>query len=40
MKMLIADIEENGEMGTGELAPRSTEMTDEMWREIENLVSE
>jgi len=38
MKLLIADIEENGERGAEELPPRSTEITDEMWREIEELV--
>jgi hypothetical protein len=39
MKQLIADIEENGEEGTGPLPPRSTEITDEMRREIEDMVS-
>ena len=38
MKRLIDDIEENGERGTEELPPRSTEMTNEMQREIEKLV--
>ena len=38
IKRLIADIEENGERGTDELAPRSTELTDEMLREIEQMV--
>ncbi len=40
MKQLIQDIEENGEQGTEPLPPRSTEITDEMQREIENRVSE
>ena len=40
MKRLIQDIEENGEQGTAPLSPRSTEMTDDMVREIEELVSE
>ena len=38
MKQLIADIEENGEEGAEELAPRSTEITEEMRREIEQMV--
>lgn len=38
MKRLINDIEENGERGTEELPPRSTEITPEMQREIEELV--
>lgn len=38
MKRLIEDIEENGERGVDELPPRSTEITDEMLREIESLV--
>ena len=38
MKQLIEDIEENGERGTDELPPRSTEITDEMQRGIEKLV--
>ena len=38
MKQLIEDIEENGERGTEELPPRSTEITDEMQRGIEKLV--
>jgi hypothetical protein len=38
MKLLIQDIEENGEMGTEPLPPRSTEITEEMEREIEELV--
>jgi len=40
MKRLIQDIKENGEQGTAPLSPRSTEMTDDMVREIEELVSE
>lgn len=40
MKLLIEDIEENGGLGTEPLPPRSTEITDEMWREIESMVSE
>ena len=40
MNRLIADIEENGEQGTAPLSPRSTEMTDEMLREVEELVGE
>lgn len=40
MKLLIEDIEENGEWGGEALPPRSTEITDEMRREIEELVSE
>lgn len=40
MKQLIADIEENGEQGTEPLAPRSTEITDEMIQEIENMVGD
>jgi hypothetical protein len=38
MKRLIEDIEENGERGMDELPPGSTEITDEMLREIENYV--
>jgi len=38
MKRLIDDIEENGERGTEELPPGSTEITDEMRREIVKLV--
>jgi hypothetical protein len=38
MKRLIEDIEENGERGMDELPARSTEMTDEMLREIEEYV--
>jgi hypothetical protein len=38
MKQLIEDIEENGERGTEELPPRSTEMTPDMRREIGELV--
>ena len=38
MKQLIEDIEENGERGTEELPPRSTEITDEMQRGIEDAV--
>jgi hypothetical protein len=38
MKQLIADIEENGGQRTEPLPPRSTELTDEMRREIEELV--
>jgi hypothetical protein len=40
MKLLIEDIEENGERGTEALAPRSTEITEDMQREIEELVGE
>jgi hypothetical protein len=39
MKRLIADIEENGEEGTEPLPPRSTEITEEMLREIEEMVN-
>ena len=39
MKQLIADIEEGGELGTEPLPPRSTEMTDDMLQDIENLVN-
>lgn len=39
MKQLIQDIEENGEQGTGPLPPRSTEITDDMRADIENLVN-
>ena len=38
MKRLIQDIEENGELGTEPLPPRSTEITDEMRRKIEELL--
>jgi hypothetical protein len=38
MELLIADIEANGELGTEELPPVSTAITDEMQREIEELV--
>ena len=40
MKRLIADIEENGEVATEPVPPRSTEITEEMRRAIEELVSE
>jgi hypothetical protein len=40
MKRLIEDIEENGELGTEPLSPRSIEITDEMRREIQELVSQ
>jgi hypothetical protein len=40
MKLLIEDIQENGELATEPLPPRSTEITDEMRREIQELVSE
>jgi hypothetical protein len=40
MKRLIEDIEENGELSTEPLPPRSTEITEEMRREIEDLVTE
>jgi hypothetical protein len=40
MKQLIQDIEENGEQGAEPLPPRSTEMTDEMMREVEDMVNE
>lgn len=40
MKQLIADIEENGEQGTEPLAPISTEITDDMRQEIEDMVGE
>ena len=40
MKRLIEDIEENGELSTDPLSPRSTEITEEMRREIEDLVTE
>jgi hypothetical protein len=39
MKQLIADIEENGEQGTEPLPPVSTEITDDMRQEIEELVN-
>ena len=38
MKQLINDIQENGEQGTEALPPRSTEITSEMRREIQELV--
>lgn len=38
MKRLLADIERNGERGTTELPPRSTTITPEMQREIEEAV--
>jgi hypothetical protein len=38
MNLLIDDIAQNGERGTEELPPRSTEITSEMMREIEELV--
>jgi hypothetical protein len=40
MKQLIADIEENGELGTEPLSPRATELTAEMRQEVEKLVGE
>lgn len=38
MKQLIQDIEENGEQGTEDLPPRSTEITEEMRQMIRDLV--
>lgn len=38
MKLLLEDIEQSGERGDGALAPRSTEITPEMWRKIEQAV--
>ena len=38
MKLLLEDIEQNGERGTSELPPRSTEITPEMEREIRKAV--
>ncbi len=38
MKLLIDDIARNGERGTEKLAPRSTEITPEMEREIQEAV--
>jgi hypothetical protein len=38
MKQLIQDIEENGERSTDPLPPRSTEITEEMRQEIQQLV--
>jgi hypothetical protein len=38
MKRLIQDIEENGGRGTEPLPARSTEITEEMRREIERMV--
>ncbi|MBS9405540.1 DUF305 domain-containing protein [Halomonas sp. TRM85114] len=38
MNLLINDIEQNGEQGEGELPPRSTEITPEMERKIEQVV--
>ena len=38
MKLLLQDIEKNGERGTTELPPRSTEITPEMEREIRQAV--
>ncbi|MGK2960616.1 MAG: DUF305 domain-containing protein [Gemmatimonadaceae bacterium] len=38
MKLLIADIGRNGERGTNALPPRSTQMTPEMAREIQEAV--
>ena len=38
MKRLIQDIEENGELSDDPVSPRSTEITEEMRREIERLV--
>ena len=38
MKLLLADIEQNGERGTTELPPRSTEITPEMQEEIREVV--
>ena len=38
MKLLIADIERNGERGAAELPPRSTQITPEMTRQIQEAV--
>jgi hypothetical protein len=38
MQLLIDDIEQNGERGTAELPPRSTEITPEMERQIREAV--
>ncbi len=38
MKLLINDIEQNGERGTTELPPRSTDITPEMERQIQEAV--
>jgi hypothetical protein len=38
MKLLIRDIEQNGERGTAVLPPRSTEITPEMERQIQDAV--
>ena len=38
MKLLIEDIERNGERGSTDLPPRSTEMTPEMEREVRDAV--
>jgi hypothetical protein len=38
MKLLIGDIDRNGERGTAELAPRSTEMTPEMAAQVREAV--
>ncbi len=38
MKLLLKDIEQNGEQGAEELPPRSTEITPEMARKIEQVV--
>jgi hypothetical protein len=40
MKMLIEDIERNGERGREALPAASTEITDEMRSEAEQIVSE
>lgn len=37
-KLLLNDIAENGERGEAELPPRSTEITPEMEREIQQVV--
>ncbi|WP_211285796.1 hypothetical protein [Marinobacter guineae] len=38
MKLLLNDIAQNGERGEAELPPRSTEITPEMERKIEQVV--
>lgn len=38
MKLLLKDIEQNGEQGAEELPPRSTEITPEMARKIEQVL--
>ncbi len=38
MKLLLKDIEQNGEQGEANLAPRSTEITPEMQRKIDQVV--